>query len=104
MQGIQGDHPVYLKAVATLKHFLGNNNEIERGNCSASIDPRNMREYYLEAFKPAFQEGGAQSMMTAYNSVNGVPVILHPAVMDVVKGEWEMDGFIVSDAYDLLGS
>ncbi len=103
VQGIQGDHPVYLKAVATLKHFLGNNNEIERGNCSASIDPRNMREYYLEAFKPAFQEGGAQSMMTAYNSVNGVPVILHPAVMDVVKGEWEMDGFIVSDAGDLFG-
>ncbi len=103
VQGIQGDHPVYLKAVATLKHFLGNNNEIERGNCSASIDPRNMREYYLEAFKPAFLEGGAQSMMTAYNSVNGVPVILHPAVMDVIKGEWEMDGFIVSDAGDLFG-
>ncbi|NQX45543.1 glycoside hydrolase family 3 C-terminal domain-containing protein [Paenibacillus tritici] len=103
VQGIQGDHPVYLKAVATLKHFLGNNNEIDRGVASSSIDPRNMREYYLEAFKPAFQEGGAQSMMTAYNSVNGVPVILHPAVMEIVKGEWEMDGFIVSDAGDLFG-
>jgi len=103
VQGIQGEHPFYLKAVATLKHFLGNNNEIERGNCSASIDPRNMREYYLNAFKAAFREGGAQSMMTAYNSVNGVPVILHPSVMDVVKGEWEMDGFIVSDAGDLFG-
>lgn len=94
---------MYLKAVATLKHFLGNNNEIDRGVASSSIDPRNMREYYLEAFKPAFKEGGAQSMMTAYNSVNGVPVILHPAVMEIVKGEWEMDGFIVSDAGDLFG-
>lgn len=103
VQGIQGDHPLYLKAVATLKHFLGNNNEINRGVDSSSIDPRNMREYYLEAFKPAFKEGGAQSMMTAYNSLNGVPVILHPAVMDVVKGEWGMDGFIVSDAGDLFG-
>lgn len=103
VKGIQGDHPVYLKAVATLKHFLGNNNEINRGVDSSSIDPRNLREYYLEAFKPAFKEGGAQSMMTAYNSLNGVPVILHPAVMDVVKGEWEMDGFIVSDAGDLFG-
>lgn len=103
VKGIQGDHPVYLKAVATLKHFLGNNNEIDRGVASSSIDPRNMREYYLEAFKPAFKEGGAQSMMTAYNSVNGVPVILHPAVMEIVKGEWEMDGFIVSDAGDLFG-
>ncbi|AIQ16720.1 beta-glucosidase [Paenibacillus sp. FSL H7-0357] len=103
VQGIQGDHPKYLKAVATLKHFLGNNNEINRGVDSSSIDPRNMREYYLEAFKPAFKEGGAKSMMTAYNSLNGVPVILHPAVMDIVKGEWEMDGFIVSDAGDLFG-
>ncbi|QQZ58604.1 glycoside hydrolase family 3 C-terminal domain-containing protein [Paenibacillus sonchi] len=103
VKGIQGDHPKYLKAVATLKHFLGNNNEIDRGVASSSIDPRNMREYYLEAFKPAFKEGGAQSMMTAYNSVNGVPVILHPAVMEIVKGEWEMDGFIVSDAGDLFG-
>ncbi|WP_340022010.1 glycoside hydrolase family 3 C-terminal domain-containing protein [Paenibacillus sp. FSL K6-1096] len=103
VQGIQGDHPVYLKAVATLKHFLGNNNEIDRGVASSSIDPRNMREYYLEAFKPAFKEGGAQSMMTAYNAVNGVPVILHPAVKEIVKGEWEMDGFIVSDAADLFG-
>ncbi|WP_019912553.1 glycoside hydrolase family 3 protein [Paenibacillus sp. HW567] len=103
VKGIQGDHPKYLKAVATLKHFLGNNNEINRGVDSSSIDPRNMREYYLEAFKPAFKEGGAQSMMTAYNSVNGVPVILHPAVMEIVKGEWEMDVFIVSDAGDLFG-
>ncbi|WP_379160010.1 glycoside hydrolase family 3 C-terminal domain-containing protein [Paenibacillus sp. sgz5001063] len=103
VKGIQGDHPKYLKAVATLKHFLGNNNEIDRGVASSSIDPRNMREYYLEAFKPAFKEGGAQSMMTAYNSVNGVPVILHPAVMEIVKDEWEMDGFIVSDAGDLFG-
>ena len=103
VQGIQGDHPFYLKAVATLKHFIGNNNEIDRGVGSSSIDPRNMREYYLDAFKSAFVEGGAQSMMTAYNSVNGVPVILHPSVMEIVKGEWGMDGFIVSDAGDLFG-
>ena len=58
VKGIQGPHPVYRKAIATLKHFLGNNNERDRGRCSASIDPRNMREYYLKAFEPAFREGG----------------------------------------------
>ncbi|MCA0753643.1 glycoside hydrolase family 3 C-terminal domain-containing protein [Paenibacillus sp. N4] len=103
VQGIQGDHPRYYKAVATLKHFIGNNNEIERGSCSASIDPRNMKEYYQAAFKPAFVKGGAQSMMTSYNSVNGTPTILHEDVNKVVKGEWGMNGFIVSDAGDLLG-
>ncbi len=103
VQGIQGDHPTYLKAVATLKHFLGNNNEVERGSGSSSIDPRNMREYYLKAFEQPFVEGGAKSMMTAYNSINGTPAILHPLVNEVVKGEWGMDGFIVSDAGDVMG-
>ncbi|OMF37091.1 beta-glucosidase [Paenibacillus sp. FSL H8-0548] len=103
VQGIQGDHPLYFKAVATLKHFIGNNNEINRGSCSASIDPRNMKEYYQAAFKPAFVKGGAQSMMTSYNSVNGTPTILHEDVNKVVKEEWGMNGFIVSDAGDLLG-
>ncbi len=104
VQGIQGDHPFYLRAVASLKHFLGNNNEIDRGTCSVSIDPRNMREYYLKAFEIPFKEGGAQSMMTAYNSVNGVPANINPQVVDVVKREWGMDGFVVSDAGDVLGT
>lgn len=103
VQGIQGDHPVYYKAIATLKHFIGNNNEVDRGSCSASIDPRNMKEYYLNAFKPAFVKGGAKSMMTAYNSINGTPALLHTDVNKVVKQEWGMNGFIVSDAGDVLG-
>lgn len=103
VQGIQGDHPFYFKAVATLKHFIGNNNEINRGSCSASIDPRNMKEYYQRAFEPAFVKGGAYSMMTSYNAVNGIPTILHEDVNKIVKGEWGMNGFIVSDAGDLIG-
>ncbi|WP_199614196.1 glycoside hydrolase family 3 protein [Paenibacillus alkalitolerans] len=104
IRGIQGDDPNYLKAVASLKHFLGNNNEIDRGSCSVSIDPRNMREYYLKAFEIPFKEGGAQSMMTAYNSVNGVPANVNPDVVKIVKQEWGMDGFVVSDAGDVLGT
>ncbi|MGR6546325.1 glycoside hydrolase family 3 C-terminal domain-containing protein [Paenibacillus tundrae] len=103
VKGIQGDHPKYYKAVATLKHFLANNNEVDRGSGSSSIDPRNMREYYLKAFEKPFKEGGAQSMMTAYNSINGTPALLHPYVNEIVKGEWGMDGFVVSDAGDVMG-
>lgn len=103
VKGIQGDHPFFFKAVATLKHFLANNNEIDRGKCSASIDPRNMHEYYLKAFELPFKEGGAYSMMTAYNSINGTPALLHPYVKEIVKEKWGMNGFIVSDAADLLG-
>ncbi|OWA35854.1 beta-glucosidase [Saccharibacillus sp. O16] len=104
VRGIQGDHPKYLKAVATLKHFIANNNEVGRGDASVSIDPRNMREYYLKAFEIPFKEGGAQSMMTSYNAVNGVPANLNPDVNGIVKGEWGMDGFVVSDAFDVSGT
>ncbi|WP_151733241.1 glycoside hydrolase family 3 protein [Paenibacillus tengchongensis] len=104
VQGIQGDHPKYLKAVATLKHFIANNNEVGRGDTSVSIDPRNMREYYLKAFEIPFKEGGAQSMMTAYNAINGVPANLNPDVNGIVKEEWGMDGFVVSDAFDVSGT
>lgn len=104
VQGMQGDHPKYLKAVATLKHFIANNNEVGRGDASVSIDPRNMREYYLKAFEIPFKEGGAQSMMTAYNAINGVPANLSPDVKAIVKDEWGMDGFVVSDAFDVSGT
>jgi beta-glucosidase len=104
IRGIQGDHPFYLKAVATLKHFLGNNNEAGRGDRSVSLDPRNLREYYLKVFEKAFREGGALSMMTAYNAVNGVPANLLTLIADVVKREWGMNGFVVSDAFDVTGT
>lgn len=104
VRGMQGDDPFYLRAAATLKHFYANNNEKGRGFFSASIDPRGKREYYLKAFEPAFREGGAVSMMTAYNSVNGIPCNLLEDVNGIVRDEWGMDGFVVSDAGDVLGT
>jgi beta-glucosidase len=101
IQGMQGDHPFYLKMVATLKHFFANNNEVDRLTYSSSIDPRNMREYYLKAFEMPFVEGGAYSMMTAYNSINGTPAIESHYVNQFVKGDWQMPGFIVCDGGDL---
>lgn len=104
VKGMQGDHPIYYKTVATLKHFYGNNNEVDRGSASVSIDPRNKREYYLKAFERAFKEGRAGSMMTAYNGINGTPCNLNHEVNDIVKKEWGMDGFVVGDAGDVLGT
>jgi len=104
VKGMQGDHPFYYKTVATLKHFYGNNNEVDRGSASVSIDPRNKREYYLKAFEAPFRAGKAASMMTAYNGINGVPCNLNQEVNTIVKQEWGMDGFVVGDAGDVLGT
>lgn len=100
VQGIQGDHDFYFKAVATLKHFFANNNEQDRCTCSVSIDPRNMREYYWKAFEAVVCEGKVGCIMTAYNEINGTPAILNKDVEDVVKQEWGLAGFVVADGGD----
>ncbi len=101
LRGMQGDLPFFLKTLPTPKHFFGNNNEAGRGSRSASIDPRSRREYYLAAFESALREAGAQSLMTAYNAINGVPAILNPDIQEVVRGEWGFSGFVVCDAGSL---
>ncbi|GIN72593.1 glucan 1,4-alpha-glucosidase [Bacillus sp. J14TS2] len=97
IKGMQGEDPFYIKLVAAPKHFYGNNNEYGRERISNSIDPRNRYEYYLKAFEPAFKEGKALSMMTAYNGVNGVPAMQIREIKEIVKEQWKMDGFVVCD-------
>ena len=100
IQGMQGDHPFYLRMSAALKHFYANNNEQGRCWLSVSVPPREKREYYLKAFEMPIREGGARSIMTAYNEINGVPCITNSEVRDIVQGEWNMDGFVVCDGGD----
>ncbi len=101
--GTQGDDPFYIKASCAPKHFFANNNEKNRGSCSCSIDPRNMREYYLEPFRRVFQKGKPFSLMTSYNEVNGIPMMQHPSIRDIVKKEWGLEGrgHIVTDGGDV---
>lgn len=101
IRGMQGNHPFYLKTVPTPKHFYANNNEKNRSSASASMDPRLRREYYLAPFEMAVREYGVSSIMTAYNRINGIPAMLHPDLLETVKGEWGMEGFIVCDGAGL---
>ncbi|HTH13962.1 MAG TPA: glycoside hydrolase family 3 C-terminal domain-containing protein, partial [Spirochaetia bacterium] len=103
VRGIQGSHPTYLRAGATLKHFLGNNHEKDRGTVSVTLDPRNLHEYYQDSFRRIFRKAKAVSMMTAYNAVNGIPCNLHPDVLARAKREWGC-AFVVSDAGDVVGT
>jgi len=100
--GAQGDDPFYLRVSCGPKHFFANNNEKNRGACSCSIPPRLLREYYLVPFKAAIQKAGAVSLMTAYNEVNGIPMMMHPILRDIVKNEWGLKGHIVTDGGDFL--
>lgn len=98
VKGFQGDHPKYLKAVATLKHFVANNSEYNRHNGSSDVSERFLREYYLYAFQAGITEGGAYSVMSAYNAINGVPASANNWLLDdVLRSEWGFKGYVVSD-------
>ncbi len=64
MKGIQGDHPFYLRAVATPKHYALNNVEATRFTGSSDVPEAVIRDYYLPHFRAAIVEGGAESIIT----------------------------------------
>lgn len=96
--GLQGTDDRYLKVVSTPKHFVANNEEENRFSCNADISERALREYYLPAFKASVTEGNAQSIMSAYNAINGIPSSAHKWLLnDVLRDDWGFDGYVVSD-------
>lgn len=100
IRGMQGEDPFYLRCGVTLKHFYANNKETDRVKISSSIDPRNKHEYYLKPFEKAITEAHAESIMTSYNEINGVPAIVNPEVKNVVKYTWGLKGHVVCDGGD----
>lgn len=98
VKGLQGNDEKYLKVVSTPKHFVANNEEHERFKCNAIISEKSLREYYLPAFKACIQEGKAQSIMSSYNAVNGLPATSnHWLLTELLRNEWGFDGYVVSD-------
>jgi beta-glucosidase len=93
VEGVQSE-----KVVACAKHFACNNQEWERATIDAKVDERTLREIYLPAFRAAVQEGGAWTVMSAYNRLNGYYCSEnHYLLTDVLKNDWQFKGFVVSD-------
>ncbi len=102
VNGIQGDDPKYLKAIAAPKHFIGNNEEWNRHNGSSNIDEQLLRDYYLKPYQVLVQEGNAQSIMAAYNRLNEVPCQGNKMLLtDILKDEWGFEGSVVTDCNGL---
>jgi beta-glucosidase len=104
VRGLQGDDPHYLKTVATLKHYAVHSGPEEfRHKFDAQIGDRDLRETYLVAFETGIREGGAQSLMSAYNAVNGIPAPANKLLLtDILRGEWGFKGAVVGDV-DTVG-
>jgi len=98
VKGFQGKDPKYLKAIATVKHFVANNSEFNRHTGSSDVCERWLREYYLQAFESAVKEANVYSVMAAYNAVNGIPMVTNKWLLDdVLRKEWGFKGYVVSD-------
>ena len=81
-----------------IKHFAVNNQETNRGSVDVKIDERTLREIYLKPFERAVIEGGAMSVMPAYNKVNGDYCSENEHLLnEILRGEWGFKGFTVSD-------
>lgn len=93
VQGVQQNG-----VAACVKHFALNNHEVNRHTTNVVVDDRALYEIYLPAFKAAVQEGQAWSIMGAYNLYKGQYACHNQYLLnDILKGEWEFDGVVVSD-------
>ena len=99
VRGLKGDDPRYLKTVATLKHFAVHSGpEKLRHKFDAQVSQRDLRETYLPAFEAGIREGGALSIMSAYNAIGGIPAPANKFLLtDLLRKEWGFKGAVVGD-------
>ena len=93
VKGIQSQN-----VAACVKHFAVNNQEVERGRIDVKIDERTLREIYLPAFRASITEGGAWTIMSAYNKIRGEYCSENDYLLNtILKKEWSFKGFVMSD-------
>jgi beta-glucosidase len=99
IQAMQGDDPKYLKTVATAKHWAVHSGpEPARHGFDARVSEQDLRESYLPHFEMAVREGGALSVMCAYNSFAGQPACANTRLLEeILRKEWGFQGYVVSD-------
>ncbi|MGD9929934.1 MAG: glycoside hydrolase family 3 C-terminal domain-containing protein [Mangrovibacterium sp.] len=96
--GLQGGDSDYLKLVATAKHYAVHSGpEPLRHEFDVDVSERDLHETYLPAFRTLVVDGGAYSVMGAYNRFRGEPACASTELFDILRNKWKFDGYIVSD-------
>ena len=99
VKGIQGDDPNYMLAMACAKHYAVHSGpEADRHRFDAKISDRDLYETYLPQFERVVREGHVAGVMSAYNSVDGVPCSASSFLLDdLLRKKWGFEGYVVSD-------
>lgn len=85
--------------IATPKHFVANVGAGGRDSYPIDASRRRLEELYFPPFRAAIQQARARSVMTAYNSVGGVPATQNSFLLnETLKRDWKFTGFVISDA------
>lgn len=83
---------------ACVKHYALNNQELWRGHIDVNLSDRALYEIYLPAFKAAVEEGGAWSIMGAYNKIRGQHACHNDFTLNkILKDDWKFDGCVITD-------
>jgi beta-glucosidase len=84
--------------IATIKHFVGNDQEFDRYRVSTEVSKKALQEIYFPAFKAAVQKAGVKAVMAAYNPLNGVYCSENRSLIkDVLEKDWGFKGMVMSD-------
>lgn len=94
VEGLQGNDPNYLKVAACAKHYAVHSGpEALRHVFNAEVNPKDLWETYLPAFKALVTEAKVESVMGAYNRTNGLACCASPFLLqDVLRNQWGFKG------------
>jgi beta-glucosidase len=98
VRGMMGSDPLYLKTVPCGKHYFANNSEFNRHVGSADMDDRDIREFYLVPYRNLIEKDNLPSIMTAYSSVNGIPMSASKFYVDTIaRKTYGLNGYVTGD-------
>jgi beta-glucosidase len=104
VKGLQGDNPKYLELVSTPKHYAVHSGpEPLRHGFNVDVSEHDLEDTYLPAFRATIVEGHADSIMCAYNAIDGAPACANTMLLQQhLRDDWGFKGYTVSDC-DAVG-
>jgi beta-glucosidase len=99
VEGLQGTNPDYFKTIATPKHFAVHSGpESDRHRFNVEPSPHDLWDTYLAAFRATIVEAKADSIMCAYNAIDGYPACANHELLDhILRQDWGFKGYVTSD-------
>ncbi len=99
VRGMQGDNPKYLEVIATPKHYAVHSGpEPLRHGFNVDVSPHDLEDTYLPAFRMTILGAHADSLMCAYNAIDGEPACANTYLLEkTLRQAWHFQGYVTSD-------